>query len=71
MDTAVKVPLVGVQGYQTCPLSKPGVGQNIAWHAVPQAWYFSAILLKSGKVKFHPKKTMLRVETTSDALRYT
>ena len=31
----VKTPLVGAQGYQMFPLSKPVVGQNIALHAVP------------------------------------
>ena len=30
----LSAPLVGAQGYQTSPLSKPVVGRNIALHAV-------------------------------------
>ena len=31
-------PLVGAQGYQMFPLSKPVVGRDIALHAVPVTW---------------------------------
>ena len=34
-DAEIKVPQMGAQGYQRVPLSKPGVCQNIALHAVP------------------------------------
>ena len=43
--------------------------RNACW-CVLQAWYFLAILLKSGKVTFSINKNILRVETTSDALTY-
>ena len=33
-DAEFLVPLVGAQDYQRFPLSKSGVGQNIALHAV-------------------------------------
>ena len=34
----LRAPLVGAQGYQKFPLSKPVVGQNIALHVVPAYW---------------------------------
>ena len=34
-DAEIKGPLVGAQGYQRFPLSKPAVGWNVGLHAVP------------------------------------
>ena len=46
-DAEIKgLPLVGAQGYQRFPLSKPVVGQNIALGAVP-AYRASVVYLVS------------------------
>ena len=36
--------LVGAQGYQRFPLSMPGVGRDIAWHAAPADRAFSCLV---------------------------